>query len=81
MDNSTKSSITRLRELRASLCEKQTDWKKAFAIKDTIVNELKEIQQVALDPATKREEILKKIDCLLILIDPERQQELETRNV
>ena len=77
MDCDTKESITRLRKLRESLCEKQTEWKKAFAVKDTIVCELKAIQESALDPTVSREVILKKIDNLLVLIDPDRQQQLE----
>ena len=80
MDCDTKESITRLRKLRESLCEKQSEWKKAFAVKDTIVTELKAIKESALDPNVDRDDILEKIDSLLILIDPERQQELEGQN-
>ena len=80
MDCDTKDSITRLRQLRESLCEKQSEWKKAFAVKDTIVCELKAIKESALDPNVDREEILNKIDSLLVLIDPDRQRELEDQN-
>tara|TARA_Y100001937_G_scaffold117456_1_gene170731 strand:+ start:599 stop:895 length:297 start_codon:yes stop_codon:yes gene_type:complete len=80
MDCDTKESITRLRKLREDLCEKQSEWKKAFAIKDTVVSELKSIKESALDPDVGREDILKRIDSLLILIDPERQQELENQD-
>ena len=80
MDCDTKESITRLRKLRESLCEKQSEWKKAFAVKDTIVTELKAIKESALDPNVGRDDILEKIDSLLILIDPDRQQELEGQN-
>ena len=80
MDCDTKESITRLRKLRESLCEKQSAWKKAFAVKDTIVTELKAIKESALDPNVGRDDILEKIDSLLILIDPDRQQELEGQN-
>lgn len=77
MDCDTKESITKLRKLRETLCEKQSEWKKAFAVKDTIVNELKALKESALDPDVGRDDILAKIDSLLILIDPDRQQELE----
>ncbi len=80
MDCDTKDSITRLRQLRESLCEKQSEWKKAFAVKDTIVSELKAIKESALDPNVDREQILNKIDSLLVLIDPDRQRELEDQN-
>ena len=80
MDCDTKDSITKLRQLRESLCEKQIDWKRAFAVKDTIVSELKAIKESAIDPNVNRDDILKKIDSLLILIDPDRQKELEDQN-
>ena len=76
----TKESITKLRKLREALCAEQSEWKKAFAVKDTIVGELKAIKESALDPDVGREDILEKIDSLLILIDPDRQQELEDQN-
>ena len=77
MDATTKKSITKLRQLRDDLCQKQSEWKNAFAVKDKIVCELKSIKESALDPNVAREEILQKIDTLLILIDPDRQKELE----
>ena len=80
MDCDTKESITKLRKLREDLCEKQSEWKKAFAVKDIIVNELKAIKESALDPDVGREDLLERIDSLLILIDPDRQQELEDQN-
>ena len=77
MDSATKDSITKLRKLREDLCQKQSEWKNAFAVKDKIVCELKSIKECACDPNVGREEILKRIDSLLILIDPDRQKELE----
>ena len=76
----TKESITKLRKLREALCAEQSEWKKAFAVKDTIVCELKALKESALDPNTGKDDILEKIDSLLILIDPDRQQELENQN-
>ena len=77
MECDTKESITRLRKLRDDLCQKQSDWKKAFAVKDMIVLKLKDIQKSALNPDVSRDVLLQEIDALLILVDPERQQELE----
>ena len=78
MDCETKSSIAKLRKLREELCGKQNQWKNAFAIKDAIVSELKVLKEYACDPDSSREAIVKKIDCLLVLIDPDREEELET---
>ena len=80
MDCDTKESITKLRKLREALCDQQTEWKKAFAVKDTVVSELKALKESALDPNVSRDDILQRIDSLLILIDPDRQQELEGQN-
>ena len=77
MDCDAKESITRLRQLRDELCKKQTDWKQAFAVKDMIVSQLKAIKESATDPDTSKEDILNKIDLILVLIDPDRQKELE----
>lgn len=80
MDCGTKDSIIRLRKLRETLCEKQLEWKSAFAVKDMIVCELKTIKESALNPDVSREDILQRIDSLLVLIDPERQQQLGSQD-
>lgn len=81
MDCKTKESITRLRQLRDNLCDKQSEWKKAFAVKDIIVCELKKIKESVIDPNVGRDQLLNEIDTLLILIDPDRQKEMEDHNV
>lgn len=78
MDCDAKESIAKLRQLRNNLCQKQTEWKKAFAVKDAIVIKLKDIKQTALNPNISRDILVQEIDALLILVDPERQQELES---
>ncbi len=80
MDCEKKSSIIKLRKLREELCSKQSQWKSAFAIKDAVVDELKVLKTYACDPDFSRDELVEKIDCLLVLIDPDRQQDLETSN-
>lgn len=77
MDCDAKESIVRLRKLREELCEKQSAWKQAFAVKDMVVEHLKVMKQSALNPDGTKEEILEKIEALLVLIDPDRQKELE----
>ena len=77
MDSGAKESIVKLRQLRDALCKKQTEWKQAFAVKDAILTELKSLKDAAGDDDVTREALVAKIDSLLILIDPERQKELE----
>ncbi len=81
MDKEAKSGIIKLRELRDHLCSKQSEWRKAFKVKDSIVEELRVLKKLAVDPEISNEVIVSKIDCLLILIDPERQEDLEKSNV
>ena len=80
MDCETKKTIVKLRKLRDELCKKQIQWKNAFAIKDAIVIELKVLKLLIVDTEVSRDEIGKKVDSLLILIDPDRRQELENCN-
>lgn len=81
MDKETKSGILKLRELRDELCSKQSQWKNAFQIKDTIVNELKVLKNMAVDPQVDKTVLVEKIDSLLVMIDPDRQKDLENSNV
>ena len=69
----SKSSITRLRSLREELCKKQKIWKDAFDIKDQLVSELKNLKELADSPDSTKECLSKKIDNLLILLDPARE--------
>jgi hypothetical protein len=78
VDCETKTSLAKLRELRDELCSKQKQWKSAFAIKDAVVHELKVLKEYADDPESTKNDVVVKIDLLLILIDPDRHQELET---
>ena len=73
MDKCAKESIGKLRKLREKLCSSQTQWKQAFAVKDAVVNELRSIKELASDPVSNRENIISKIDLLLVLIDSERE--------
>ena len=81
MDKETKAGILKLRALREELCSKQSQWVDAFSIKDAVVSELKVLKQCANDPDSSREVIVSKIDKLLVLIDPDRQKDLEKKNV
>ena len=81
MDKETKAGILKLRALREELCTKQSQWADAFNIKDAVVSELKVLKECANDPGLSREVIVSKIDKLLVLIDPDRQKDLEKKNV
>ena len=75
MQDEMKSSISKLRSLRDDLCKKQSKWKEAFNIKDEIVIQLNSLKTLADSPDSTKECISKKIDSLLVLLDPNRADE------
>jgi hypothetical protein len=81
MDCGTKSSIAKLRALRDELCKKQNKWQEAFDVKDSIVLELNSITEMSKDPQVTKECVIERIDLLLELIDPARENEKRGDNV
>jgi len=77
MKNDVKSSISKLRSLREELCKKQSKWDEAFKVKDEIVAELKNLKDFTDKPSSTKQCISGKIDNLLILLDPDRENEKE----
>jgi|TARA_B100001971_G_C17722507_1_gene301889 hypothetical protein len=75
MDCGTKSSIAKLRALRDELSKKQNKWQEAFDIKDSIVLELNSILEMAEDLQATKECVIERVDLLLELIDPARENE------
>ena len=71
----TKSSISKLRSLREELCKKQTRWEEAFNVKDALVSELKLLKELADCQESTKQCISNKIDSLLLLLDPARENE------
>lgn len=80
MDNNTKSSILKLRRMRDELCKKQSAWKHAFQVKDSVVLELKNLKSIASDPKTSKEKIITKIESILVLIDSSGKDNSEDEN-
>jgi hypothetical protein len=81
MDCGTKSSIAKLRALRDELCKKQNKWQEAFDVKDSIVLELNSIMEMADNPEVTKECVIERVDLLLELIDPSRENEKGEDNV
>jgi len=71
----TKSSISKLRSLREELCKKQNRWEEAFHIKDAVVEELQSLKELADCPESTKQCISSGIDNLLMLLDPNREDE------
>ncbi len=51
MDCDTKASILKLRALREKLCTSDAEWRKAFEVRDYVIENLKKLQ-ISLDDET-----------------------------
>ncbi len=55
MDKNTKSSIIKLRALREKLCSSDSQWKKAFEVRDHVIGSLEALQLKLDDKDTPKE--------------------------
>jgi hypothetical protein len=55
MDCDTKASILKLRALREKLCTSDAEWKKAFEVRDHVINALNSLQLLLDDEETSKE--------------------------
>jgi len=56
VDSETKSSISQLRALREKLCKNDNEWKKAFEVRDYVINGLNSLQVLLDDKKTPKNE-------------------------
>ena len=57
--------LSKLREMRESLCKKEQTWKEAFAMRDWIVDQLNILQEMTTKDQTTKEDIKDRLDDLL----------------
>ena len=62
--------LSKLREMRASLCKKEKTWKESFAMRDWIVDQLNILQVMTADEKTTKEDVRERINDLLCVLDP-----------
>ena len=65
MNSETKSSIERLRNLREKLCKSDTEWKKAFEVRDYVISGLNSLQVLLDDNETSKDECSKELRKIL----------------
>ena len=71
MNCNTAPSILKLKELREELCKKKDNRDEIFKTLDIITIELNLLKDMVNNPESARECLSKKIDCLLVLLDPD----------
>ena len=70
MSDCITSRLSKLREMRDTLCKKEKNWKEAFAMRDWIVDQLKILRLLAKDDQASKEDIRNRLDDLLCALDP-----------
>ena len=62
--------LSKLREMRESLCKKENTWKEAFAMRDWIVDQLSILHKMTTEDQATKEDIKERLDDLLCALDP-----------
>ena len=70
MNECITERLKKLRNLREKLCDRQTEWKEAFKLRDWVVDELKQLSDISKKPDASIEKIQEKIDNMLELFEP-----------
>lgn len=69
--SSLADRIAKLRSMRAELCKKESNWQKAFDVKDWINNQLNEVLKMSRDPNVTKKDIENRIEDILCVLEPE----------
>jgi len=75
MSDCVATRLSKLRNMRNSLCKKEKTWKEAFAMRDWIVEQLKILQTMTSDDQTLKKDIKERVDDLLCVLDPGEKDE------
>ena len=67
--------LSKLRQMREHLCEKEKNWKEAFAARDWIVEQMKCLREMALKEDVSKEDIKNRLDDILCVLDPGEEDE------
>ena len=67
--------LSKLRKMRENLCEKEKNWKEAFAARDWIVEQLKVLKTMSEDEDSSKEEIRERLADILCVMDPGEEDE------
>ena len=69
--------LQRLRNLRAKLCKKETDWAEAFKIRDWMVDQLKTLQSMSHSEVHTKKDIAERLEDILCALEPSEGSEEE----
>ena len=63
--------ISKLRSMREELCKKESNWKRAFDIKDWINEQLNELLRMSRDEKVEKKDIEDRLEDILCVLEPE----------
>ena len=63
--------ISKLRSMREELCKKESNWKRAFDIKDWINDQLNELLKMSRDESVGKKDIEDRLEDILCVLEPE----------
>jgi len=63
--------ISKLRSMREELCKKESNWKRAFDIKDWINEQLNELLRMSRDESVDKKDIEDRLEDILCVLEPE----------
>ena len=63
--------ISKLRSMREELCKKESNWKRAFDIKDWINEQLNELLRMSRDKSVEKKDIEDRLEDILCVLEPE----------
>ena len=63
--------ISKLRSMREELCKKESNWRRAFDIKDWINDQLNELLRMSRDESVDKKDIEDRLEDILCVLEPE----------
>ena len=63
--------FAKLRSMREKLCKQETNWTEAFKARDWLVDQLKWLHKLGLEPDATKEDVLERIEDILCVLDPD----------
>lgn len=67
--------LSKLRQLRENLCQKEKNWQEAFAARDWIVEQLNCLKKMTENNNASKEDIKNRLEDILCVLDPGEDDE------
>jgi hypothetical protein len=70
-----KDRLAKLRSLRENLCEKSQTWNEAFAARDWVIQNIKDVIAQGKHDKVTKEDIINKLEDFICAIEPQSDEE------